>query len=134
MFDGFDGHPRPALDRSWTESAGFLVRRRRGALPLSPQLKRLNRGDPMVRSVLTRFRAGPGVRAVAAAVLLVAAGIAPAAAMPADLVVQKVQAEAKAGPPTFSWQLASAVNGERQTAYRVRVNDVWDSGRVASGA
>jgi len=71
---------------------------------------------------------------VAAAVLLVAAGIAPAAAMPAHLVVQKVQAEAKAGPPTFSWQLASAVNGERQTAYRVRVNDVWDSGRVASGA
>ncbi|WP_249227776.1 family 78 glycoside hydrolase catalytic domain [Kutzneria sp. CA-103260] len=87
--------------------------------------------------MLTRFRAEPLVRAMAVAFLLVAAGTAPAVAAPAELVVQQVQAETKAGPPTFSWQLGSAVNGERQTAYRVRVSagtEVWDSGRVASAA
>jgi alpha-L-rhamnosidase len=47
--------------------------------------------------------------------------------------------------PALSWQLRSPVNGERQTAYRVLVAstpgrltpgraDVWDSGKIASGA
>jgi len=71
----------------------------------------------MVRSVLTRFRAGPGVRAMAAAVvLLVAAGTAPAAAMPADLVVQHVQAEAKAGPPT-DWQGAQWISPDTTSSW-----------------
>ncbi|MFI5916246.1 family 78 glycoside hydrolase catalytic domain [Dactylosporangium sp. NPDC051541] len=48
------------------------------------------------------------------------------------------------GRPSLSWRLTSAVNGERQTAYRVLVAgsasglvpggaDVWDSGKVTSG-
>ncbi len=40
--------------------------------------------------------------------------------------------------PSLGWKLSSRVNGEQQTAYRIRVgssagrSDVWDSGRVAS--
>lgn len=40
--------------------------------------------------------------------------------------------------PRFSWKMASAVIGQKQTAYRITVSDengtaVWDSGKVESG-
>jgi alpha-L-rhamnosidase len=34
--------------------------------------------------------------------------------------------------PRLSWVLGSVVHGARQTAYQVRVNGVWDSGKVRS--
>ena len=35
--------------------------------------------------------------------------------------------------PRLSWALASGEQGRRQTAYRIRVGALWDSGKVASG-
>src|SRR3954463_7200717 len=100
----------------------------------------------MVLSASTRFPVRPGIPALVALLLLaLAPAVAPAAAAPAHLVVQQVRAETRTSPPTFSWQLGSPVNGERQTAYRVLVAstdqrlksgrpDVWDSGRITTGA
>src|SRR5882762_8760846 len=34
--------------------------------------------------------------------------------------------------PRLSWVLATGLDGMRQTAYQVRVNGVWDSGKVFS--
>jgi alpha-L-rhamnosidase len=34
--------------------------------------------------------------------------------------------------PRLSWVLGADVNGVRQTAYQIRVNGVWDSGKVSS--
>src|SRR5690349_13434561 len=34
--------------------------------------------------------------------------------------------------PRFSWSLAADEPGKRQTAYQVRVDSLWDSGRVES--
>ncbi|HEY4464144.1 MAG TPA: family 78 glycoside hydrolase catalytic domain [Streptosporangiaceae bacterium] len=84
--------------------------------------------------------------------LLPAAATSAAGPGPSRLSVAGLQVDDASNPlgiddvhPGLSWQLASPVNDERQTAYRILVAstpdrlapgraDVWDSGRVASGA
>ena len=66
--------------------------------------------------------------------------------LPTNAAIKKLQVEYLTNPiglditaPRFSWQLASAERGVRQTAYQITVatdaaclNPVWTSGKVAS--
>jgi alpha-L-rhamnosidase len=105
-----------------------------------------------------RTQARRWLTAAALAVSLSTAGlaslptVAAATATPARIAVEALRVDGAADPlsvqnprPTLGWRLASRVNGERQTAFRVLVAsrpsrlrsgraDVWDSGRVASSA
>ena len=67
--------------------------------------------------------------------LVLAAGAAfSAAARPVGLKVNHLVAPGHVdGKPSFSWRMEADRDGARQTAYRLKVGDVWDSGVVETG-
>lgn len=89
------------------------------------------------------------IRSLVFATCLLACVLFPATGLAAQLKITQLQCEYRTNPlgideaqPRLSWQLDSAVRGQRQTAYRILVAsqekllkegqaDLWDSGKVA---